>query len=129
MADSLSIKLEVERRIRNLLGLQIARGTKDINHSQFFDDTLLLGATYTIIARRFKQVLDTFLLAPRGTINCSKRQIFGWNVSAYIRDVISRIYGFPFITTWKHLKYLWIPIFLNSSHSQPWQDILDKSAS
>jgi hypothetical protein len=54
--------------------------------------------------------------------------MFGWNVLEHIRDAISRIFGFPFITTWKHFKYLGMPIFLNSSHSQPWQDILDKIA-
>jgi hypothetical protein len=128
MVESLSRKLEVERIIGNLPSLQIARGTKDINHSQFFDNTLLLGATSTIIARRFKQVLDTFLLASGGKINCSKRKMYGWNVSGNLRDVISRIFGFPFITTWKHFKYLGMPIFLNSSLSQAWQDILDKIA-
>jgi hypothetical protein len=39
------------------------RGVKKINHSQFADDVLFLVETTTIIARRFKAVLDIFLNA------------------------------------------------------------------
>jgi hypothetical protein len=44
MAESLSIKLDHERRMGRLLGLSFTIGVKSINHSQFVDDTLLLGA-------------------------------------------------------------------------------------
>jgi hypothetical protein len=34
------------------MGIKIERGVKDINHAQFFDDTLLLGGASTIIAKK-----------------------------------------------------------------------------
>jgi hypothetical protein len=43
MAESLNKKLELERLIHNLLGITVVRGVKSINHSQFVDDTLILG--------------------------------------------------------------------------------------
>jgi hypothetical protein len=38
-------------------GSHLHKGGREINHSQFADDTLLLGVASTIIARRFKKVL------------------------------------------------------------------------
>jgi hypothetical protein len=35
--------MEVERIFRNLPTIKILRGVKILNHSQFVDDTLLLG--------------------------------------------------------------------------------------
>jgi hypothetical protein len=35
---------------------QLHKGVREINHSQFADDTLLLGVASTIIARRLKNV-------------------------------------------------------------------------
>jgi hypothetical protein len=75
----LSRKLEHERLVGNLPGLQIARGVKNLNHSQFADDTLLMGGASMTIASHFKVVLDSFLDASRGVVNNRKCQIMGWN--------------------------------------------------
>jgi hypothetical protein len=80
MADSLSHKLEEERRLGHLPGIQITPGVKEINHSQFADDTLLLGAASPIITRRFKRILESFLTASGGKININKSRIYGWNI-------------------------------------------------
>lgn len=68
MAETLSRVLEKQRRERNITGVQIARGVKSINHSLFADDTLLLGDASSIIARRFKKVLEDFLQASWGAL-------------------------------------------------------------
>jgi hypothetical protein len=81
MAESLSRKLEQERLEGSIQGINITRGVREINHSQFVDDTLLRGATSTIIAKRFKKVLDSFLNASRGKVNNAKSHIYGWNVT------------------------------------------------
>jgi hypothetical protein len=60
LAKALSRRLDKERRKKNISNIKIIRGAKRINHSQFFDDTLLLGGASTIIATRFKEALDTF---------------------------------------------------------------------
>jgi hypothetical protein len=72
MVDSLNMKLEVERRMGRIHGLQIARGVKELNYSQFVDDSLILGTSSSIIARIFKIALDHFLKASRGCLNLSK---------------------------------------------------------
>jgi hypothetical protein len=104
MVDSLSRKLEEEHRLGRLPGIQNSRGVsilnsqfKAINHSQFANDTLLLGATSPIIARIFKRILDSFLIALGGKINISKSRIHGWNIPGHQQDIISRIFGFPII--------------------------------
>jgi hypothetical protein len=120
LSDSLSHKLEEETKIDRLLGLLIARGVKEINHSQFADDTLLLGAATTIIAKRFQKVLDSFLSTYGGQMNSTNCKIYGWNVSGHIKEHISRILGFPVITTWTHFKYLGMLIFLTSYGKIVW---------
>jgi len=58
MAESFSQALDYNRRIGLITGIKIENGTKNINHSQFVDDTLLIGGASTTIARRFKKLLD-----------------------------------------------------------------------
>jgi hypothetical protein len=58
---TLSRKLEFERISGNSIGLQIARGVKNINHSQFVDDALLLGGASSIIAS-YLRICSTPLL-------------------------------------------------------------------
>jgi hypothetical protein len=43
IVETQSKKLDFERISGNITGVQITRGVKNINHSQFADDTLLLG--------------------------------------------------------------------------------------
>jgi len=61
MSKSLNRRLEWEHINGSIPGLRIARRVKRINHSQFVDDTLLLGGASKIMARRFKLVLDQFI--------------------------------------------------------------------
>jgi hypothetical protein len=126
LADSLSRKLEEERRKGKLPGLLIARGVKEINHSQFADDTLLLGSTTIRTANRFQKILSSFLTASGGKLNISKCRIYGWHVPGHIKEQIARIFGFPIITTWNYFKYLGMPIFLNSYGSSAWLEIVEK---
>jgi hypothetical protein len=76
MAKSLSRKLEAERRSGNLLRIKVAKGVRSINHSWFVGDTLLLEGASTIMATRFKAVLDFFIRALGGMISNRKSQIY-----------------------------------------------------
>jgi hypothetical protein len=60
MAEALNQRLESERNIDSILGLRISWGFKWIHHSQFVDDTLLLGGALKIIVVRCKDILDQF---------------------------------------------------------------------
>jgi hypothetical protein len=77
--------LEEERRKGNILGLLIARGVKEINHSQFADDTLLLGSTTIHIAKHFQKFLSAFLAASGGKLNISKCRVYGWHIPGHIK--------------------------------------------
>jgi len=79
MVEAFRRKLEHERSIGNLPGLQIARGVKNLNHSQFAYDTLFMGGASMTIASKFIVVLDYFLDASRGVVNKRKCQIMDWN--------------------------------------------------
>jgi hypothetical protein len=58
MADCLTKKLEEERVNGNIPLISIARGAKEINHSQFAGDMRLMDGTSVIIASRFKSILE-----------------------------------------------------------------------
>lgn len=51
MVYSLSKRLYLERCRKRLPSLSLVQGTRNINHSQFVDDTPLLGGALIIIAR------------------------------------------------------------------------------
>eukprot|EP00253_Pinus_taeda_P025433 PITA_25433 len=72
MAETLSIHLEDLRLKREILGISIERGLKEINHSLFADDTVLIGGASSLMARRFKRVLDAFLQVSGGKLNNRK---------------------------------------------------------
>jgi len=69
MAEAFSRKLEQAHQAKNIPSIKITLRDKRINHSQFADDTLLLGGASTIIARRFKVILDEFMTALGGGEN------------------------------------------------------------
>jgi hypothetical protein len=79
MVEAFRRKLEHERSVGNLPGLQIACGVKNLNHSQFADDTLFMGGASMTIASKFIVVLDSFLDASRGVVNKRKCHIMDWN--------------------------------------------------
>jgi hypothetical protein len=85
-----------------------------------------LGSTSICIAIHFQKVLSSFLAASGGKLNISKCRIYGWHVPGHLKDQISRIFGFPIITTWNYFKYLGMPIFLSTYGSSAWQEVIGK---
>lgn len=79
MVDALSRRLEHETRIVILMGIRYVRGVINIKCSQFVGDTLLLNGASTIISKRFKVVMDNFLLTLRRKMNSKDSQIDFWN--------------------------------------------------
>jgi hypothetical protein len=72
MVEALNKELEHERVSGKLQGISFARGVKGINHSQFVDETLLLGGASSIIVEWFKSILDQFLNASEKKVNNGK---------------------------------------------------------
>lgn len=128
MAEALSRKLNQERSMGRLTGIRYEREVQEINHSQFVDDTILLGSATKIIVKRFKKVLDTYLEDSGGKINKLKTKIFGWNITRDKLQAIARIFGYSFSHHWKNFNYLGMPISSGALTSQTWLPILNKAA-
>lgn len=73
MVKSLSKTLEDDKIKGRLMCLEISRKVKAVNHSQFADDTFLFGGASSIIARKFKHILDTYLNLSR--VRANKKHI------------------------------------------------------
>ncbi len=75
--------------------IKFDNGVKNINHSQFAVDTLLMGGASNIIARRFKTLLDKYMSYSGGLINYLKSCVYGWNTLAHVLHRIARTLGVP----------------------------------
>jgi len=104
----------------------MARGTKDINHAQFADDTILLGGASQIIARRFKSELNRYCHASESEINFRKSLIYGWNINPREMLDISRILNVDGVVAWESFNYLGIPIFKCKPKSSAWNPVVEK---
>ena len=125
-ASVLSYQLENARQEQDLPGIRIARGTKNINHAQFADDTILLGGASQIIAHRFKSEITRYCYASGSKINVRKSQIYGWNVNPREMLEISRVLNMKGVVTWESFNYLGVPIFQVKPNSSAWQHIVEK---
>lgn len=76
MENCLSGKLGEEKNLRNLPSTKIVWGYKSLDHSQFANDTILLGGASTIIASKFENVLELFTSVLGGMINMKKFKLY-----------------------------------------------------
>eukprot|EP00253_Pinus_taeda_P028450 PITA_28450 len=126
MADSISRALDYNRRVGLISGIKFGNGVKNINHSQFADDTLLIGGASTTIAKRFKALLDKFMEFSGGEINYQKSCIYSWNISSQTAHSIASIFGVAHKVNWDHFTYLGMPVSMGPLKANTWNEILDK---
>jgi len=93
MVESFSKVLDFNQRVGLITGIKFGNGVKNINHSQFSDDTLLIGGESTTIARRFKSVLDKYMRFSGGLVNQLKSYIYSWNTAAQVLHNIADTFG------------------------------------
>jgi hypothetical protein len=96
VVEALSRTLDFARSQKSIPSIKISRGTKRLNHSQFVDDTLLISVASTILALRFKRIMDLFTKAFGGLINNAKSQLYTWNVSSNLAKEITSIFNFQY---------------------------------
>jgi len=126
MAKSFSKALDFKRKVGLITGIKFGNGVKNINHSQFTDDTLLLGGASTIIARKFKFLLDKYMRYSGGQVNQQKSCIYGWNTSAQVLHSIATILGVSCNYEWSHFTYLGLPISIGPLKAEVWDTVIDK---
>ena len=85
-----------------------------MNHSQFANDTLLMGGASKIIAQGFKNALEIFMLFSGELINFKKSCVYGWNVSRQTLHSIAGIFGVPYKLNWDHLV-TWACLLVSNS--------------
>lgn len=93
-ASVLSFLLNKKQADQEIMGLNIARGVKSINHALFADDSLLLGAACLPLAKRFKEVVDVYCEDSRSILNKGKCHIFCQNATIRMIQAISNCFGF-----------------------------------
>eukprot|EP00253_Pinus_taeda_P018975 PITA_18975 len=125
-ASVLSFLLNKKQEDQEIMGINIARGVKSINHALFADDTLLLGAASLPSAKNFKEVLDDFCEDSVSNLNKGKCHIYCWNIKARTIQAISNCFGFAASCAWSSFKYLGLPIFQKRALSKDWLPLLDK---
>eukprot|EP00253_Pinus_taeda_P023265 PITA_23265 len=90
------------------------------------DNTLLLGGATTIIARRFKSLLNQFMRYLGGQINHLKSCIYGWNASTQTIQSIANIFSVPCKLNWDYFSYLGMPVSIGNKRADVWELTLDK---
>lgn len=126
MAEMLSIHLEKLRRQKEITGISIVRGTKGINHLLFADDTLLIGGASSLMEKRFKKTLDSFLLASGGKLNNKKCMIYTWNIPRHIIQRISSVLDILAQRNWSYFMYLVLPLAKDSVKTKIWVKHIEK---
>lgn len=112
---------EYERQESILQGISIVRGAKELNHSQFANDTLLLGGASVVIIERFKVMFDFFVNASGGNINKRNTNIYGWNVSPHLMNLIANTLEFTSVQNWTSFIYFDTPIMMGNLTTSDWQ--------
>eukprot|EP00253_Pinus_taeda_P019059 PITA_19059 len=126
MAESFSKALDHNRRVGLITGIKYGNGAKNINHSQFADDTLLIGGVSTTIARCFKTLLDQYMDCSGGAVNYQKSCVYGWNITNQVAHSIANIFGVTYKMKWEHFSYLGMPVSLGPLKAETWNEIIDK---
>ena len=126
MVESFSKDLDYKSHTGLITGIKFWNGVKNINHSQFADDTLLMGGASNIIARRFKTLLDRYMSYSGGMINYLKICIYGWNATAQTLQSIASIFGVSCKLDWGHFSYLGMPVSVGSLKVEVWDTIINK---
>jgi len=126
MAETLSIQLENQRETRKITSIRIGRGVKGMNHSLFAYDTLLIGGSSRIIAKRFKFFLDDFLYVSGGLLNNNKCRIYSWNVPVNTMQRISQIMEIPIQLKWSHFTYLGLLLAKEVVKAEVWNKQIEK---
>ena len=126
MAESFSQELDHNQRVGLITSIKFVNGAKNINHSQFVDDTLLIEGASTTIARQFKKLLDQFMGYSGGLVNQLKSYIYGWNTSNPVIHSIANIFGVTCNLEWTHFSHLGMLVSLGPLKVETWNGMIDK---
>jgi hypothetical protein len=122
LAEGLSRSIHAAIENNLLTGLPLHGISPPISHSQFVDDTLLMGSPTVREANSILDILQTFSDASGLDCNKDKSQIFFFNTPLPIQRHISGILGFNRSSL--PSKYLGIPLIDNALRNSSWEHLL-----
>jgi hypothetical protein len=122
MAEGLSRSIHAALAQNLLTGLPLHGISPPISHSQFVDDTLLMGSPTVREALSIQEILQTFSEASGLDCNKEKSQIFFFNTPPLIQRHISEILGFNRSSL--PSKYLGLPLIDNGLRNASWEHLL-----
>jgi hypothetical protein len=122
LAEGLSRSIHAAVENNLLKGLPLHGISPPISHSQFVDDTLLMGSPTVREANSLLVILQTFSDASGLDCNKDKSQIFFFNTPPPIQRHISDILGFNRSSL--PSKYLGIPLIDNALQNSSWEHLL-----
>ena len=94
MAEGLSRSIQSAIHNNSLKGIYVHNMNPPLSHTQFVDDTTLMGEPTLQEARTLKSILENFAATSRTSINERKSQIFFFNTPLRIQLNIARELGF-----------------------------------
>jgi hypothetical protein len=108
-----------------LKGIKMARSCSPITHLLFADDLLIFGKATSSEASTIKDCLDSYCKWSGQAVNTTKSSIlFSKNTTASSINSIKGI--LPFKATSATAKYLGLPLFIEKSKKEAFQDILTR---
>jgi hypothetical protein len=122
MAEGLSRSIQAAVANDTLEGLSLHGISPPISHSQFVDDTLLMGTPTVREANSILQILQTFSEASGLDCNKDKSLIFFFNTPPPVQRHISDLLGFQRSSL--PSKYLGIPLIDNALRNSSWEQLL-----
>jgi hypothetical protein len=124
MVEGLSHTLKASIRDHSLRGLTPHGISTPLSHSQFVDDTLLMGLSTAREAMCFKDIVELFCEASGMEVNLQKSQVFFFNTPLEIQCHLTHLLGFT--RSILPSVYLGIPFIDNPLRNSSWDSLLSK---
>lgn len=122
MNEGLSHYIKASILNGSLKGLSLHGIQPTVSHSQFVDDTMMMGSPTTEEARKIWDILQDFSEASGTSINAKKYQIFFFNTPQPSRSTSLTFSDFHRSSL--SSKYLGIPLIDNSQHNSSWKSLI-----
>jgi hypothetical protein len=122
MVEGLSHFIQASIADKYLVGLPLHGIDPLVSHSQFIDDTLMMGSPTIQEAHKILHILQTFCDALGMDINRDKSHIFFFNTPVPVQLHITTILGFTRSSL--PSKYLGIPLLDKALRNNSWEGLL-----
>jgi len=122
MAEGLGRYIKATITDGSLKGLPLHNIQPTLNHSQFFDETLLLNSPTVREANKLNSILSDFTEASSMSLNYDKSKLYFFNTPASVQTHISKLLGIPRSSL--PSNYLGVPLMGLAARSISWDSLL-----